>query len=148
MTFDLTMPLTDFNSEIAISVPFSFDLPSTKKRAFTGRSLSSSTLAVDSVRSSLYKQLEKYAGTFSGADGQACLLRAMCEVGSTPFHADGIFGDVVNFLLSANYAAEETDERFQTYQTAQSHGQTSGDCSRYHTECPMSFFNLISDNGL
>ena len=87
-------------------------------------------------------------GTFSGTNGQACLLRAMCEVGSNPFHGDGIFGDVVNFLLSANYAEEEEDERFKNYQTAQSHGHSTGDCSQYHQQCPMSFFKLITDNDL
>ena len=146
----MTMPLTDFNSAIEISVPFTVDLPSSSKRSFSGRSLSTPGLglAPASVRSSLYQQLEKYVGTFSGTNGQACLLRAMCEVGSNPFHGDGIFGDVVNFLLSANYAEEEEDERFKNYQTAQSHGHSTGDCSQYHQQCPMSFFKLITDNDL
>ena len=72
----------------------------------------------------------------------------MCEVGSNPFHDDGILGDVMNFLLSANFADEEEDERFQTYLDAQTNGKVSGDCSAFHKECPMSFFKLIHDNEL
>ena len=151
VTFDFTVPLSDFNSEIAISVPFTFDIPaSSTKRAFSGRSLSSSSssLVGDSIRSAFYKQIENVVGKVSGADGQSCLLRAMCEVGSNPFHDDGILGDVMNFLLTSNYAAEEEDDRFKTYLKAQSHGQLSGDCSSYHKQCPMSFFKLITENGL
>jgi len=48
----------------------------------------------------MYRALENYVGMFTGADGQACLLRAMCEVGSNPFHEEGVLGDVVNFLLT------------------------------------------------
>ena len=98
------------------------------------------------MRSKMYRTLENYVGTFSGADGHHCLLRAMCEVGSNPFHDEGILGDVVNFLLTGNYIQEEEDERFQSYVTAQTQGQVSGDCSTYHKSCPLSFFSLISDN--
>ena len=148
LTFDLTMPLTDINSKIEVSVPFSFDFPTTssRKRTFTGRSLDS--LGSESFRSTFYKNVENFVGRFSGADGQSCLLRAMCEVGSNPFHGDGIFGDIMNFLLTANYVVEEEDDRFKTYLKAQSHGQLTGDCSEYHSDCPLSFFTLISDNEL
>ena len=98
------------------------------------------------MRSKMYRTLEKYVGTFSGADGHDCLLRAMCEVGSNPFHDEGILGDVVNFLLTGNYVQEEEDTRFQSYVRAQTQGQVSGDCSSYHKSCPLSFFKLISDN--
>ena len=59
----------------------------------------------------------------TGADGHACLLRAMCEASSTPLHDEGILGDAVNFLLTANYASEETDDKFMKYLDAQSRGQ-------------------------
>ena len=75
----------------------------------------------------------------------------MCEVGSNPFHDDGIIGDVMNFLLSANFANfadEEEDERFQTYLEAQINGKNAEDCSAFHKECPMSFFKFIHDNEL
>ena len=145
--FEVDMPLPDLNSEISIDVPFSFDLPtavSTKRSSVSGRSLSGSS----SVRSEFYKKLEGLVGTVTGGFGQPCLLRAMCEVGSNPFHDDGIIGDVMNFLLSANFADEEEDERFQTYLEAQTNGKVAGDCSAFHKECPMSFFKFIHDNEL
>ena len=71
----------------------------------------------------MYKYVEKYMSQITGADGHACLLRAMCEAGATPLHDEGILGDVVNFLLTANYATEETDDKFKEYLEAQAKGQ-------------------------
>ena len=143
-TFDATIPMTDLNAAVEISVPFTFSVPTdARRRSSTGRSFSSGG---GSVRSSLYRSLENYVGMWSGADGHSCLLRAMCEVGSTPFHDEGILGDVVNFLLTGNYAQEEEDARFLSYQEAQTTGQISGDCSSFHKSCPMSFFKLISES--
>ena len=146
VTFEFDMPLPDLNSEISVDVPFSFDLPTavSTKTSVTGRSLSGTS----SVRSELYRKIEGLIGTVTGGYGQPCLLRAMCEVGSNPFHDDGIIGDVMNFLLSANFADEEEDERFQTYLEAQTKGKMAGDCSAFHKECPMSFFKFIHDNEL
>ena len=144
-TFDTTIPMNDLNAAVEISVPFSFTFPTAAgRRSSTGRSLSGS--GTPSVRSKMYRAVENYVGMFTGADGHSCLLRAMCEVGSNPFHEEGILGDAVNFLLTGNYAAEEEDERFLSYQEAQATGQISGDCSSFHKSCPMSFFKLITDN--
>ena len=144
------MPLPDLNSAISVEVPFSFDLPTavSTKRSASGRSLSGSSSDLVSARSSLYRKIEGLVGTITGGYGQPCLLRAMCEVGSNPFHDDGVLGDVMNFLLTANFADEEEDERFQTYLDAQTNGKVAGDCSAFHKECPMSFFKLINDNEL
>ena len=77
------------------------------------------------MRSSLYKGVEKDMGHITGADGQSCLLRAMCEASSIPLHDEGIIGDAVTFLLTTNYATEEEDERFKKYFAAQAKGQVS-----------------------
>ena len=104
-------------------------------------------------------------GQLTGADGKACLLRAMCETSSMPLHDEGILGDAVNFLLTANYASEETDENFKEYLEAQTNGQVNklidkniknqiwsfqlkGECSEFHKKCPMSFFKLLEINFL
>ena len=144
VTFEFDMPLPDLNSEISVDIPFSFDLPTAVSTKRSARSLSGTS----SVRSELYRMIEGLVGTVTGGFGQPCLLRAMCEVGSNPFHDDGIIGDVMNFLLSANFADEEEDERFQTYLEAQTNGKVAGDCSAFHKECPMSFFKFIHDNEL
>merc|ERR1711892_291747 len=142
-TLDLTFPLPDISSEILVTVPFSLDFPTATSRSASGRSFSSS---VTSPRSTMYKTIEKYMGQITGADGHACLLRAMCEASATPLHDEGILGDAVNFLLTANYATVESDQLFKKYLDAQSNGQLSQDCSPFHKECPISFYRLIDDN--
>ena len=55
----------------------------------------------------------------SGADGHACLLRAVCEVGSAPEHEDGILGDFVGVLLNTKHSDDKA------YTDAQLEGQVS-----------------------
>ena len=121
-TLDLTFPLADIGSEILVTVPFSFDFPTgtRKRRDATERTFSSISA---SPRSTLYKTIEKYIGQVTGADGHACLLRAMCEASSTPLHDEGILGDAVNFLLTTNFAEKETGQHLEKYLDAQSTGQ-------------------------
>ena len=120
LTLDMTIPIPDLSSEVLVTVPFSLDFPTSSARSFSGRSFSS---GLESPRASMYKYVEKYMSQITGADGHACLLRAMCEAGATPLHDEGILGDAVNFLLTANYASEETDDKFRKYLEAQATGQ-------------------------
>ena len=102
-------------------------------------------------------------GYLTGADGHSCLLRAMCEASSTPRHDEGLIGDAITFLLTANYVSDEPDTKFKKYFAAQAKGkvqniriqkqchyltifQLSGDCSEWSSECPVSLFKLIDDN--
>merc|ERR1719244_199510 len=144
-TLDLTLPLPDIGSEILVTVPFSLDLPTSSGRSASGRSFSSSSSSL-SPRSTMYKTIEKYMSQVTGADGHACLLRAMCEASATPLHDEGLLGDAVNFLLTANYATEETDEKFKEYVAAQAQGQLKGDCTQFNANCPISFFRFIDNN--
>merc|ERR1719474_1030209 len=144
-TLDLTLPLPDIGSEILVTVPFSLDLPTSSGRSASGRSFSSSSSSL-SPRSTMYKTIEKYMSQVTGADGHACLLRAMCEASATPLHDEGLLGDAVNFLLTANYASEETDEKFKEYVAAQVQGQQKEDCSKFFSDCPVSFFKIIDTN--
>ena len=119
LTIDMSIPITDIGTEILITVPFSVTFP-TSSTVVTGRSLST---GLESPRASMYAYVEKYMSQITGADGHACLLRAMCEASATPLHDEGLLGDAVNFLLTANYATEETDEKFKKYFAAQAQGQ-------------------------
>ena len=120
-TVDLTIPVPDLDTEILVTVPFAAEFPtSSSSRAFSGRSLSSSIMT---PRASLYKYIEQYMGQVTGVDGHSCLLRAMCEASATPSHAEGLLGDAVNFILTANYAQVEEDAKFKEYFVAQSKGQ-------------------------
>merc|ERR1712083_274081 len=91
-TLDLTLPMPDIGSEILVTVPFSLDLPTSSSRSASGRSFSSSSSSLPS-RSTMYKTIEKYMSQATGADGHACLLRAMCEASATPLHDEGLLGD-------------------------------------------------------
>merc|ERR1712083_863831 len=144
-TLDLTLPMPDIGSEILVTVPFSLDLPTSSSRSASGRSFSSSSSSLPS-RSTMYKTIEKYMSQATGADGHACLLRAMCEASATPLHDEGLLGDAVNFLLTANYATEETNEKLKEYVAAQTQGQLKGDCTEFHADCPISFFRFIDNN--
>ena len=123
INFDASIPIPDLGTSIYVSMPFRFTFPSTTDRTSTGRSLSGLVGGSGGVRSTIYKGVEKYMGHLTGADGQACLLRAMCEASSIPLHDEGLIGDAVTFLLTTNYASEEEDERFKKYLTAQAKGQ-------------------------
>ena len=124
ISFDASVPIPDLGTTVFMSVPFRFSFPSTSARSGTGRSLDGGS-GSQGMRSTLYRGVEKYMGHITGADGQACLLRAMCEASSIPLHDEGIIGDAVTFLLTTNYATEEEDDRFKKYFAAQAKGQVS-----------------------
>jgi hypothetical protein len=84
---------------------------------------------------------------YTGLEGRACLLRAICEANATPDHDDGLLGDAVNLLLSASHALrhgeEEADEHYREYLAAEARGRLSGECTKYEHACPLTFFNVI-----
>ena len=75
------------------------------------------------------------------------LLRAICEANATPDHNDGLLGDAVNLLLSASHAlkhgGEEADEEYKEYLAAEARGHLSGDCSKFESNCPITFFSVM-----
>ena len=126
ISFDASIPLPDLNSAVYISVPFSFSYPSARHSSVSGRSFSDSSLDAvggQSPRSALYSGLESSVAHLTGTDGHSCLLRAMCEASSTPLHDEGLIGDAITFLLTANYVADEPDHKFKKYFAAQAKGQ-------------------------
>ena len=84
---------------------------------------------------------------YTGMEGKACLLRAICEANATPDHNDGLLGDAVNLLLSASHAlkhgGEEADEEYKEYLAAEARGHLSGDCSKFESDCPITFFSVM-----
>ena len=88
--------------------------------------------------------MENYVANMLGLqDGHQCLLRAMCEVSSTPLHNEGVLGDALNFLLTGTYSAPDKSDVAKEYFEAQAEGQLSGDCRSFHHECPISLFKYI-----
>jgi len=142
LSLGVDVPMPDLGTKLALSLPFTFDFPTTSARF--ARSFSHDL----EERQSIYKSMESYIGQFTGTDGHSCLLRAMCEVGSNPYHSDGIFGDVMNVMLSASHIVgsgpqQKPTKEYTEYLEAQMDGQISGSCVKFHKDCPMSFFNLI-----
>jgi len=159
LTFSLYIPLTDIASSIYVSTPFYWTFPTSRKRSSdqvteegTGRAFGLAGNSVDE-RKSLYTTLESYISRYTGSDGHACLLRAMCEVGSTPDHDDGLLGDLIDMVLTAGHAfqfeedfdSESLDVEYREYMRAFEEGQENRDCSIFHKGCPMSFFNLVEE---
>ena len=141
LSFDASIPIPDLNSAVYVSVPFSFSLPEASTKAYeSGRSFSGLGSTGTSARAVLYTNIEKYLGQMIGADGHQCLLRAMCEASSTPLHDEGIIGDAVTFLLTSNYATEESDERFKKYFAAQAKGQVKINICMYKYQVFICFF--------
>ena len=98
-------------------------------------------------RRSVYSAVESYMRKYTGMEGRACLLRAICEANATPDHNDGLLGDAVNLLLSASHAlkhgGEEADEEYKEYLAAEARGHLSGDCSKFESNCPITFFSVM-----
>ena len=120
VTFEAEVPIPQLSTTVYVSVPFYYRLP---RQRSLGRSLSDDVDWWNTPRSVVYGYIEEYLGRMIGADGQQCLLRAMCEASATPLHDEGIIGDAVTFLLTSNYVNEEKDERFEKYFEAQAKGQ-------------------------
>ena len=66
----------------------------------------------------------------------------MCEASSTPLHGEGLIGDAVTFLLTANYAADEQDKKFKKYFAAQAKGQVYEDI-RYLSKKTLLLFTSV-----
>ena len=122
-------------------------LPSTSARRSQGRSLTGHTRTPVRQRRSVYNAVESYVKKYTGHEGKACLLRAICEANATPDHNDGLLGDAVNLLLSASHAlkhgGEEADEEYKEYLAAEARGHLSGDCEKYESQCPITFFSVL-----
>merc|ERR1711936_1026583 len=137
------IPVPDLGTSLSLSTSFRSRIPVISK-SDSGRSFSSSS--DPDPRFAIYKYIERYIKKVTGADGHSCLLRSMCEASSTPLHNEGFIGDAINFLLTSNYAADQSDENYQTYLRAQAKGRLTGDCCDFHQMCPISFFKFVGDS--
>ncbi|XP_045138086.1 uncharacterized protein LOC123520158 [Portunus trituberculatus] len=74
-----------------------------------------------------------------GLDGQACLLRAICEMFQTPLVNHGFVGEMLELFFSVS-RAPHAEKRLGDYLKAERAGRSTGDCSAYHLTCPQSLF--------
>ncbi|KAG1713936.1 hypothetical protein GQR58_002005 [Nymphon striatum] len=101
----------------------------------------SSPLSRSSVsdRRGVFSYIETFFEKF-GINGRACLQRTICEVAEYPSHKNGLFGDMLDLVLSFEYG--ENDIEHDDYGLAQVTGKNKGNCGMIYSTCPISIFNL------
>ncbi|KAF0307657.1 hypothetical protein FJT64_021021 [Amphibalanus amphitrite] len=79
-----------------------------------------------------------------GADGDACLQRAVCEVAEAPLRRDGMIGEILNLVLSPSHRLDESlSEDVAELLVAERRGREVGECHIAYPRCPLSLFNVI-----
>ncbi|XP_045591012.1 uncharacterized protein [Procambarus clarkii] len=92
-------------------------------------------------RSAIYSLLEDFFSK-AGLDGEACVLRAVCEVGEAPLEEYGIFGEIINLVFAPSFQGD-TDQR--DYIQAEEYGRSYGNCWSAFPDCPMSMREVLHE---
>ncbi|XP_043226866.1 uncharacterized protein LOC122384002 [Amphibalanus amphitrite] len=107
-----------------------------------GRSLGSNARVMMDKRI-LYNTFKTMMSKF-GADGDACLQRAVCEVAEAPLRRDGMIGEILNLVLSPSHRLDESlSEDVAELLVAERRGREVGECHIAYPRCPLSLFNVI-----
>eukprot|EP00095_Tigriopus_kingsejongensis_P007640 maker-scaffold1040_size68023-snap-gene-0.18 protein:Tk07640 transcript:maker-scaffold1040_size68023-snap-gene-0.18-mRNA-1 annotation:"hypothetical protein KGM_09117" len=77
-----------------------------------------------------------------GLDGKPCLLRAICEMHESPLLGYGLFGEVIELVLTATKSPYS--KQLSEYIEAERTGQDDGECWPYYKDCPKSLFTTGS----
>ncbi|CAL4199031.1 unnamed protein product [Meganyctiphanes norvegica] len=120
------------------------DLPSLSEDS--GRSMTADLMP-------LIKKIENVL-TMMGLDGQTCILRAVCEMSSTPhIQPLGLSGEMLHVLfryfISSEYngrneVEQSSSDSRNAYIDAGVRGRTGTICSLHFSTCPISVFNLAT----
>eukprot|EP00094_Tigriopus_californicus_P001382 TCALIF_01338-PA protein Name:"Protein of unknown function" AED:0.23 eAED:0.28 QI:8/0/0/0.8/0.25/0.4/5/0/215 len=78
----------------------------------------------------------------AGMDGNPCLLRAICEMHESPLMGYGLFGEMLELILTASKSPYS--RRLSDYIEAERQGKEDGECWRYFKDCPKSLFSTTS----
>jgi len=78
-----------------------------------------------------------------GLDGEACVLRLLCEVNAKPPADAGLLGDIVNLVFRGDPSEGVSSDKSlkRNYRAARDSG-AKGDCRRLQRGCPLSIFNM------
>ncbi|XP_071527775.1 uncharacterized protein, partial [Panulirus ornatus] len=137
--FYLTIPITapaGVTIPFTLDVPYRFKLPNLTTSNFLGRGQSHKD-----DRFHLYGVIEGLFDKF-GADGRACVLRAVCEHAQTHLMGAGILGEVISTILVASSASSSSEEMHE-YVTAEFYGKSHGNCRSMYPTCPISLFSWL-----
>lgn len=92
-------------------------------------------------RTNVYDILRSRLNSF-GLDGEACLLRTICEASRYPLHHNGVVGQLLHVLLTPSSSEDEHQKREAE---AEERGKSSeNDCTEYYN-CPIDLLNFISN---
>ncbi|XP_059098517.1 uncharacterized protein LOC131892705 [Tigriopus californicus] len=92
-------------------------------------------------RALLYEIMEDFMFKL-GMDGNPCLLRAICEMHESPLMGYGLFGEMLELILTASKSPYS--RRLSDYIEAERQGKEDGECWRYFKDCPKSLFSTTS----
>ncbi|KAL7646216.1 UNVERIFIED_CONTAM: hypothetical protein RMT77_003117 [Armadillidium vulgare] len=74
-----------------------------------------------------------------GMNGEACLLRVICEIHELPLQNHGLFGEILHLFLTPSLAPQ-AKKRLGVFVKAEELGKHCGDCGIYFDLCPKSVF--------
>ncbi|XP_047495483.1 uncharacterized protein LOC125043456 [Penaeus chinensis] len=78
----------------------------------------------------------------AGLDGEACMLRAVCEVGEFPLEEYGMFGEFLNLIFTPGFGA---DGNHHDFVEAEDYGRSYGNCWSAFPDCPMSMREMLHE---
>ncbi|XP_037774511.1 uncharacterized protein LOC119571138 [Penaeus monodon] len=78
----------------------------------------------------------------AGLDGEACMLRAVCEVGESPLEEYGMFGEFLNLIFTPGFGA---DGNHHDFIEAEDYGRSYGNCWSAFPDCPMSMREMLHE---
>jgi len=147
MPFQRGMP-TGYDSGTNLELPFNMDLDklhwTSEENPFLRLPFGDSKrkkrqLEVVGDRILLYRMLEDFLSNL-GMDGQACLLRTICETHEMPLFSHGFFGEALRLLLTASLAYDPP-ETLDVYLEAERMGADYANCRGYEARCPHSLYS-------
>ncbi|XP_042887840.1 uncharacterized protein LOC122263476 [Penaeus japonicus] len=135
--FKLVVPYWTYGSAKASGdyrFELTYELPNQLLRRRRKRSLAGERTAVYGL---LGDSLSK-----AGLDGEACMLRAVCEVGESPLEEYGMFGEFLNLIFTPGFGAEDIHH---DYIEAEDYGRSYGNCWSAFPDCPMSMREMLHE---
>lgn len=136
--FELEVPLLSTGSPNAPLLNFLLDWHIIKPMAIHGLKFNNPL----PTREDAFARIEESINGF-GLDGQACVLRLLCEINARPLLNGGLLGDVINLIFRGPLASTNTSSTARSYHYREAqHQGLRGDCSHLEEHCPMSFLNI------
>ncbi|KAF4519443.1 hypothetical protein B566_EDAN008670 [Ephemera danica] len=93
------------------------------------------------TRRRVYATIERFMTQF-GLNGQACLLRAICETSESSLRHNGLFGDLLHIMFTPS--SSKSEDLPDSYARAEEAGTRGQDCSQVYPECTSGILQLFT----